>query len=149
MTSGVTYGIDGWINTVSRSQGWHHNRILLGPPHANGTVFVYFYIDDMDNPVYSGLSTIAAQGINLLEIDNAANATRAFYDDISFALVRPPNLTITRGPGSNVTLTWPGEGFTLQSAGTVNGQYNDITAASSGYTYDSTGGPEQFFRLRN
>src|SRR5437899_2855467 len=42
MATGVTYGIDGWINTIPRTQGWHHSRILLGPPHANGTVMVYF-----------------------------------------------------------------------------------------------------------
>jgi hypothetical protein len=153
MAASGTYGIDGWCNTINRTQGWHHNRILMGPPHANGTVMVYFYIDDMNTPVYSGLSTIAAQGITLLEIDTGRSTatlprTRAFYDDISFALVRPPNLVSTRS-GKNMTLNWPGEGFTLQSASSVNGPWSDVSGAVSGYTYDTTSSPMQYFRLRN
>lgn len=147
MAGGGSYGIDGWINTIPRTQGWHHNRILLGPPHGDGTVMVYFYIDDMATPVYSGLSSIAAQGINLLEIDTGQTTTRAFYDDISFALVRPPDL-LCQIVGDNLVLNWAGEGFTLQSAPTVNGPWTDIAAATSPYSYSTTA-PVQFFRLRN
>jgi len=151
MFSGVTYGIDGWINTIDRSQGWHHGCILMGPPHADGTVMVYFYIDDMDHPVYSGLSGIAAHGITLVEVDTGASRTPkpGAYDDFSFALVRPPNLTATHGPGHQTTLTWPGEGFTLQSAASLNGPWSDVPGASSGYAYDTTSAAMQFFRLRN
>jgi hypothetical protein len=147
MAGGGSYGLDGWVNTIPRTQGWHHNRILLGPPHTNGTVMAYFYIDNMATPVYAGLSTIAAQGINLMEIDTAATTTRAFYDDISFALVRPPSLVSTSA-GNNLVLTWVGEGFTLQSASSVNGPWTDIGGATSPYSYPATA-PAQFFRLRN
>jgi hypothetical protein len=149
MAGGGSYGIDGWCNTIERTQGWHHNRIVLGPPHANGMVMVYFYIDDMSKPLYSGLSTISAQGINLLEIDTGLSGVRAFYDDLSFALVRPPNVTTTPGPGKHITVSWTGEGFTLQSAPSLTGPWTDIPGATSGYSYDTTSGANQFFRLRN
>ncbi len=150
--SGATYGLDGWCNTaVMRSPGWHHNRIILGPPHTNGTVMVYFYIDDMANPVYSGLSTLAVTGFGLIEIATAwGNPDIAHYDDISFALVPPPNIVATRGGGGNLTLTWAGEGFTLQSASSVTGPWSDVASpATSGYTYNTASNPIQFFRLRN
>ncbi len=115
---------------------------------ADGTVMVYFYIDDMVNPVYSGLSTIAAQGIRLLEIDSGGSTcTKACYDDISLALVRPPNLVGTPS-GRNMILTWPGEGFTLQKAESMDGPWSDVTT-TSGFSYDTTSGVNQFFRLRN
>jgi hypothetical protein len=148
MSTGTTYGVDGWINTIERTQGWHHNRIVIGSPHADGKVMVWFYIDDMAKPVYAGLSSICAQGITLLEIDNAANATRSFYDDISFALAVPPNLTVSK-QGNNVVLTWPGGGFTLQSAPSPQGPWSDVTGATSGYSYDTTTSARQYFRLKN
>ena len=150
MCCGGSYGIDGWVNTVPRTQGWHHASILMGPPHADGTVMVYFYIDDMVNPVYSGLSTIAAQGVSILEIDSGGStATKACYDDLTLALVRPPPLVAAPAAGKHLTLTWPGEGFTLQSGPSVNGPWTDIAGASSGYQYDTTTANPQFFRLRN
>jgi hypothetical protein len=152
---GSIYGSDGMVNTIERSPGWHHNRITLGPLHPDGTERVWFYIDDMANPVYSGVSDMPAKGINLLEIDSGGDTTsssgtaQSFYDDFSFALVPPPELIVTRGPGKNVTLTWPGEGFTLQSASSVSGPWSDIAGATSGYAYDTTTASWQFFRLRN
>jgi hypothetical protein len=149
--NGATYGLDGWCNTgISRKAGWHHNRVVMGPPHANGTVMVYFYIDDMAAPAYSGLSTLAATGFGLLEIVTAWGDTDiGYYDDISFALVQPPNLIATSGPANNTTLTWAGEGFTLQAAPTVNGPWTDVPGATSPHSYDATSSPLQFFRLRN
>jgi hypothetical protein len=148
--SGAIYGQDGWCNTaVSRSAGWHHNRIILGPPHTDGSVMVYFYIDDMNTPVYSNISTIAVTGIGLLEIATAWGDTDiAYYDDISFALVPPPSLTATTS-GSNLVLTWPGEGFILEQAGSVSGPWSEVAGATSGYSYNTTTGSMQFFRLRN
>ena len=143
-----TYGNDGWVNTISRSPGWHHKRIVLGSPHADGTVNVWFYVDDLANPIYSGACTLGATGFNLIEVDSGSNTTPSYYDDFSFALARPPSLVTTRS-GSNLVLTWPGEGFTLQKAGSVNGPWSDVTGAASGYSYDTTSGPVQFFRLKN
>ena len=149
--SGATYGLDGWCNTsVPRTTGWHHNRILMGPPHTNGTVMVYFYIDDMLTPAYSGLSTLAATGFGLIEIVTAWGDTdQAYYDDLSFALVRPPDVTATAGMGQSITLTWPGEGFALQSSPGFYGPWTDVPGATSGYSYDITSGKPQFFRLRD
>ena len=150
MFSGVTYGIDGWVNTADRAPGWHHGCILMGPPRTNGTVMVYFYIDDMTHPVYAGLSGIAAKGINLLEVDSLnKNQAPAAYDDFSLALVQPPSLVANSGSGNSTTITWSGEGFTLQGAATVNGPWTDIAGATSPYSYDTTSSPMQFFRLRN
>jgi hypothetical protein len=148
---GATYGLDGWCNTaVSRSPGWHHNRIVLGPPHADGSVLVYFYIDDLATPVYSGLSSIAVTGFEVLELVSGWGDTDlAYYDDVSFALVRPPTVNATPGPGHHTTLTWPGEGFTLQSAAGLGGPWTDIPGATSGYNYDTASSSMQFFRLRN
>jgi hypothetical protein len=146
---GATYGLDGWCNTTNRSAGWHHNRILMGPPHTNGTVMVYCYIDDMTTPVYSGLSTLATTGFGLIELVTAWGDTDiGYYDDVSFSLVRPPNLTSARS-GNNVILTWPGEGFTLLQASDLSGPWTEVTGATSGYSYDATSGPRQFFRLKN
>jgi hypothetical protein len=148
-TRGASYGSDGWCNTsVMRSAAWHHYRILLGPPHADGTVVVYFYIDDLNTPAYAGVSTLATTGFGVMEIVSAWGNDLGYFDDISFALSQPPNLTIAPS-GSSVTLTWPGEGWTLQSASTPGGTWNDIAGATSGYSYNLSSGVEQFFRLRN
>lgn len=136
----------GWNNlSTSRNTGWHHARIIAGPP-TNNVAMLYFYIDDMVVPAFSQLNA-SAQGFNAIEINSGQNATIGYFDDISFALAVPPNLSITRS-GTTVTLSWPG-GFTLQSAADVKGPYVDVAGATSPYAYDATTGPREFFRLRN
>jgi hypothetical protein len=136
----------GWNNlSATRSVGWHHARIIAGPP-TNNVAILYFYVDDMVVPAFSQLNA-SAQGFNAIEINSGQNATLGFFDDVSFALAVPPNLGIARS-GSTVTLSWPG-GFTLQSSADVKGPYVDVTGATSPYAYDTTTGPRQFFRLRN
>jgi len=59
-----------------------------------------------------------------------------------------PTLVISRS-GANVTMTWTGSGFTLQSAGTLGGTvtWNDIATTGNTYTSAGTPGAAQFYRL--
>ncbi|MGA2864545.1 MAG: hypothetical protein ABSF95_08650 [Verrucomicrobiota bacterium] len=139
---------DGWINTSrERSVGWHHARIILGPLLPDGTVNVYFYIDDLATPVYWG-DSINSSGFNVIEINSGQANAVGYFDDISFALLAAataPSLAIARG-GHGVVLTWAGS-FTLQSAPSVKGPWNDLVGAVSPYAFDSTSQRMQFFRL--
>jgi hypothetical protein len=58
-----------------------------------------------------------------------------------------PPLTIVRGAGSTVTLSWIGSGV-LQSAPGISGPWFDVGGAASPYT-TAVSGPPVFFRLRN
>ena len=58
-------------------------------------------------------------------------------------------MPLTVGLWYNLVLTWPGEGFTLLKADSVTGPWSEVTGAASGYSYDITSGPKQFFRLKN
>ena len=148
---GATDGLSGaatWFNlNVTRSVGWHHGRIIVGGKPPTGAPDVSFYIDDMVNPALTH-NAMQGTGYNFIEINASFGPTTGYFDDISFGVAIPPNLTITLS-GNNAILTWPGFGFTLQSASDVTGPYTDVTGAVSGYGYDTTSGPQQFFRLRN
>ena len=87
-------------------------------------------------------------GFNVIEINLQTSAVSGWVDDVSFSVAVPPNLAVSES-GTSAVLTWPGSGWTLQSASNVSGPYNDITGAASGYSYDTTSSPMQFFRLRN
>jgi hypothetical protein len=138
----------GWLNTATeRSIGWHHARIIAGSPLPDNTAPIYFYIDDMVTPC-AQQNSATTYGFNVIEINTGSLTTLGYFDDVSFALAVPPNPTVTKS-GNNAVVTWPGSGWTLQAAANVNGPYSDIVGASSGYTYDTTSNPIQFFRLRN
>lgn len=141
-------GTGGWFNTTTaRSVGWHHGRIAIGPQEPNSNPDVSFYIDDMINPTLSH-NIISGTGLNVIEINSSFGSVGAYYDDITFAVAQPPGLSISVS-GSNVILSWPGLGFTLQSASAVNGPYTDVTGATSPYSYDTSSGNQAYFRLRN
>jgi hypothetical protein len=137
----------GWNNVSTvRTIGWHHGRIIAGPA-TNNVATLYFYIDDLVVPAFSQLNATSV-GFNVIEINTGYGATLGYFDDVSFALAVPPNITATRS-GNNLQFSWPG-GFTLQSASNVKGPYTDIAAAPlQTYSYDPTTQPQQFFRLRN
>ena len=139
---------DGWINTSrERSVGWHHARIILGPLLPDGTVNVYFYIDDLATPVYWG-DSINSSGFNVIEINSGQANAVGYFDDISFALAAaPPRLAIARA-GQGLVLTWAG-GFTLEWAPSVKGPWSDVVGAASPYACDGRSQRMQFFRLRN
>src|SRR5262249_46779447 len=127
--------------------GWHHGRIIAGSPLTNNTAPIYFYIDDMVNPacLQNSASTF---GFNIIEINTGSLTTLGYFDDVSFALAVPPNITINKN-GNNAVLTWPGSGWTLQSATNVLGPYIHIGGPNSSYSSDTTTNSPLFYRLRN
>lgn len=138
----------GWFNTaVTRSVGWHHARVIVGPTLANGVNYVEFFLDDMNSSVFQHVDRLA-YGYNVIELNLNYGAIAGYFDDVSIAVGRPPNVTVTQS-GNNAILSWPGLDFVLQSASSVSGPYSDVSGAVSGYSYDTTSNPAQFFRLRN
>src|SRR5439155_10281208 len=128
--------------------GWHHARVTVGSTLAKGANYAYYYIDDMNNPTFFHIDRLA-YGYNVLELNQDYGLTTGYMDDVSFAVGRPPNLTVTLS-GTMAIITWPGLDFTLQSAPIVNGApgtFTDVTGATSGYNYDTISGPEQFSRF--
>jgi hypothetical protein len=71
----------------------------------------------------------------------ASNSVFSSYSSVTSAVVKLDFATI----GNKLVLTWP-QG-TLQSAGTVNGNYNDMVGATSPYTNTISSG-QQYFRVR-
>lgn len=138
----------GWFNLpVTRSVGWHHGRVVVGPTIDIGVNYAQFFIDDMSTPIFQHVDRLA-YGYNVLELNQAYKATFGYMDDVSFAVARPPVITATLS-GTDVILTWPGLDFALESASDVNGPYSEVSGAVSGYGYSSFSGSQQFFRLRN
>jgi hypothetical protein len=63
------------------------------------------------------------------------------------AVVNVDPKLLTQISGSNITLTWAGP-FILQSALSPAGPYTDVPRATSPYTFNTTSGPQKYFRLR-
>ena len=109
-----------------------------------------FYIDDMSNPTftealpYNGGNSL---GINGMLISSGNGPSIGYFDDFRVALAIPPKLTPTLS-GNTLSFTWPA-GFTLQSALDVTGPYADVSTTYTGFDYDITSNPQQFFRLKN
>lgn len=141
---GVGYNNGNNNTSTTRSIGWHNARIIAGSV-TNGTAQMYFYIDDFVVPTYSANSGRTG-GFQYIEIELGYKNTLGYFDDLTLALAVPPNLNPTRS-GNILTFSFPG-GFTLQSALNVTGPYTDVST-TSGYTYDVTSNPQQFFRLKN
>ena len=151
---GNTTGGASWYNTTTpRAVGWHHARILVGPSVGSSLAtsmnYVTFFIDDMTTPILWHVDP-ASYGYNVLELNQDYGPTTGYFDDVSFAVGRPPDLAVSLS-GTTATLTWPGIDFVLQSASEVAGvvTWTDVTGATSPYPYDTTSNPQQFFRLRN
>jgi hypothetical protein len=114
----------------------------------DNTVTIYFYINDFINPAYVENSA-TPWGFNVIEINTGQRTTLGYFDDFSFALSVPPNLSVS-STGANATVAWPGSGWTLQVAGNVLGPWSDLPGATSGFTTNTASGPAQlFFRLKN
>jgi len=144
---------NGWFNTpTTRSVGWHHGRIIVGPALTNSANNADFYIDDMTNPTFTH-NAIVDYGYNVIEINVNYGATSGYYDDISFAVATTPNVPVPTLAasliGTDLVLTWPGLGFTLQSStNLVGNSFVDIAGAKSRYTNSVELNPMRFFRLR-
>jgi hypothetical protein len=146
-SASLGYG-QGWIDTPrQRSAGWHHARIILGPLLADGTANVYFYIDDLVTPVYSG-NSINSSGFNVIEINSAQANAVGYFDDVSLAVVSaaaPSSLSVALA-GKMVVISW--QGGALQSAPRLTGPWSTLTGATSPYTCNPASAPMQFFRLQ-
>jgi hypothetical protein len=88
----------GWFNTsATRSVGWHEGRVVVD--NANNASF---YIDDMNNPVFTH-SAVLTFGYNVLELNTDFGPTTGYFDDVSFSLVPEPGTTALLLCGG---LTW-------------------------------------------
>jgi hypothetical protein len=144
--SSLGYSQGNFNTATTRSVGWHHARIVAGPP-TNNTPFINFFVDDMVNPTVAALCPTTV-GFNCIEVNLAFGASYGYFDDFSVSLAIPPKLVPTRS-GNSMDFNWPA-GFTLQSATDVKGPYTDIAVAPlQTYSLDITSQPQQFFRLRN
>jgi hypothetical protein len=144
----------GWFNTTTpRTVGWHHGRIIVGPSVGPDLLssynYVQYFIDDMTNPTFWHIDTLSV-GYNNIEINASYGSSRGYYDDVTFAVARPPNIAVSLS-GTTATLTWPGIDFVLQSASSLTSPitWTDVTGATSPHPYDTTSNPQQLFRLRN
>lgn len=151
---GNTTGGASWYNTTTpRAVGWHHARILVGPSVgtdlATSINYVTFFIDDMTTPTLWHVDPVSF-GYSVLELNQNYGTTTGYFDDVSFAVGRPPDLAVSLS-GTTATLTWPGIDFVLQSASSLTSPitWTDVTGATSPYPYDTTSNPQQLFRLRN
>ena len=107
---GNTGGGSDWFNTTAtRSVGWHHARIQVSPSFgadlASSINYVNYYIDDMANSAFTHVDT-QSYGYNVLELKQNYGATTGYFDDVSFAVGRPPNLAVSMS-GTSAVLTWP------------------------------------------
>jgi hypothetical protein len=75
-----------WFNTqTTRTVGWHHAVIMVGPSMNDGTNDVLFFIDDMTNPTLE--HTIPADfnyGFNVIEVNANFGPVTGYFDDIRF-----------------------------------------------------------------
>ncbi|HEY5914896.1 MAG TPA: immunoglobulin domain-containing protein [Verrucomicrobiae bacterium] len=83
--------------TAARSQGWHHARILVGPPDpGTHAANARFYVDDMVNAAFAHDLPIANVGFNSIHLlacsifAPATSETAGFFDDVSFRTVNDP-----------------------------------------------------------
>jgi len=81
---GYTLGFNsnGWANLpLTRSVGWHHGKIEVGPADITGNNSVSYYIDNMLNPLLTG-TTNRPNGYNNLEFVGG-NSAVGYFDDIT------------------------------------------------------------------
>lgn len=142
---------NGWFNTnVTRSVGWHHARVVVGPRKISNTNDVTFFIDDMANPVLPAKDTTTTAGFNMIEvctimpqagtIGSSYGAVYSRYlhfsyvDDISFGtLPSEPGASPSTNVGTS-SITW---NWTDSSSGAASFRIWD--AASGGTMKGSTG----------
>ena len=115
--SGATAYAIGWYNlNMTRSIGWHHGRITVGPLRDDFTNEVKFFIDDMSAPLLTGSAN--PDGFNGIELvsqwKNGANTDTAtinwpkgtMYDDIVLGSMPQPTPAAPVGAAaSNLSAT--------------------------------------------
>ena len=92
----------GWCNTsVTRSVGWHHARISVGPVKAaTGTSDISFYVDDMATPV-AVKDSICSLGFNAVSVFmKPAGYITGYMDDFGFGPLSNSPVALPATPGS-------------------------------------------------
>jgi hypothetical protein len=129
-------------------------QILQGYWSSNGVAWVQEGLVDISTnangplpaSVYIGICCTSHQNDPVTAITPLYYYTASFAD-YNTSFVAPTNTgpaTIKVGKtGNTVTITYTG---TLQSSGTVNGTYSDVSGATSPYTVPVSASPEKFYR---
>lgn len=143
------YGTNGWINLPrTRTQGWHHGRIFVGPQKANLHNDVSFYIDDMVVPLLTS-DSFSPASYNLLEITMQMTATGYTtnqysecvpVDDFTFASI-PAVASLIVDPADHINtpttrVTWDSIGAVSFKLQVDSGAW---VSATSPYTLDVSG----------
>jgi hypothetical protein len=102
---------------VSRSMGWHHARIVVGPADAGTHVATAnFFVDDMSNAAFTHDLPPGNVGFNSIHLmacsiyAPATSETAGFFDDVTFKVVNDPYIIQqpvdqTTAPGTTATFT--------------------------------------------
>jgi hypothetical protein len=133
-------GFTKYFNTsVSRSQGWHHARIVVGPADPGTHVAnAKFFVDDMSNAAFTHDLPPGNVGFNSIHLmacsiyTPATSETAGFFDDVTFQAVNDPYIiqqpvNQTNAPGTTATFTIVAMGTGYQwkkNGGTINGATN-------------------------
>lgn len=153
---------DGWFNVgVTRSVGWHHARVVLGPRKTpSNTNDVSFFIDNMDSPVFAPRDSTTTTGFNIIEINtimpragSCGSADGCIYskyfhfsgvDDISFSFI--PSAPAAGAPSDITTnsIKWNwvgnppyGDGFRFFDSSSLGDLKGSVAAGAS--TFNETG----------
>jgi hypothetical protein len=127
--------------SVSRSVGWHHARIVVGPADPGTHVAnAKFFVDDMSNAAFSHDLPPGNVGFNSIHLmacsiySPATSETAGFFDDVTFQVVNDPyiiqqpvNQTIAPGSTATFTVVAMGTGFQWKKNG---GIINNATNAT-------------------
>lgn len=97
--------------------------------------------------VHTFASSLTNFGVILTVTDGSNDVATANIAILDAKVTTTERLTI-KTSGTNLTLTWPGSGFNLQSAPSVRGPWGTIAGAVSPFTTPRTSLP-QFFRLQS
>jgi len=150
---------DGWFNVgVTRSIGWHHARVLLGPRKImTGTCDVTFFLDDMVVPALPTRDSVTATGFNIIEVNtmtplagtagslNGAVYSKYFHfsgiDDLSFSFVpvAPASSAPSNISTDSITWNWTsnppyGDGFRFYNSSSLGDLVGNVPAAAANFT---------------
>jgi hypothetical protein len=131
---------------VSRSQGWHHARIVVGPADPGTHVAnAKFFVDDMSNAAFTHDLPSANVGFNSIHLmacsiySPATTETAGFFDDVTFLAANDPYIVQqpvnqTNAPGTTATFTIVAMGASYQwqkNNGNISGATNSALVLNS------------------
>jgi len=150
---------DGWFNVnVTRSVGWHHARIVVGPQKSpSNTNDISFYLDNMATPVFAPRDSTTSVGYNIIEINTimpkagtcgsaeGCQYSKYFHfsavDDISFSSIpsTPTAGTPTDITSSSITWNWIGrppygDGYRFYNSSSLGDLMGTVSASAQSFT---------------